>query len=56
MLKESTYQKSYKEIELIGKGNFGSAILIQNLINNEKYVAKKIVLTNLQEKEQNQAL
>ncbi len=30
-MKESYYLKNYKEIELIGKGNFGSAMLIKNI-------------------------
>tara|TARA_B110000503_G_C6940759_1_gene326824 strand:+ start:125 stop:235 length:111 start_codon:yes stop_codon:yes gene_type:complete len=36
---------------VIGKGNFGSAIKIKNLNTKQDYVAKKIVLSNLQEKE-----
>jgi len=33
MLRESYYQKQYKELEVIGKGNFGQAVLVKNLEN-----------------------
>lgn len=55
MLK-SSYHSRFREIELIGRGNFGSATLVQDLSDLKIYVAKKIVLNNLKEKEQQSSL
>ena len=72
MSKIGEYQAKYKELEVIGRGNFGklfvygilllflligSATLVQNLTENGKiYVAKKILLGGLKEKEQQSSL
>lgn len=55
---ESTtgYQSEYKELKWIGRGNFGSAFLVQSKTDRNKYVAKKITLGQLPEKEQQNAL
>jgi NIMA (never in mitosis gene a)-related kinase len=54
--KTSLYAQEYKEIKCIGRGNFGAAFLVANRETNVKYVAKKIMLGQLPEKEQQNAL
>ena len=53
---KSLYSKEYTELKWIGKGNFGAAYLIENKKDATKYVAKKILLGQLPEKEQQNAL
>lgn len=50
------YQTLYRELAIIGRGNFGktylgAAILVEHLQERTKYVAKKIILAGLSEKE-----
>ncbi len=45
------YGKLYTELKCIGKGNFGTAHLTRNLEDGGLYVAKKIALDALSEKE-----
>lgn len=52
----STYESLYKEIKLIGRGSYGSAVLIESLANAEKYIAKKIPLDLLTLKEKEAAI
>lgn len=54
--KKSLYTTQYKELKCIGRGNFGCAYLIQDRTSSIKYVAKKIMLGQLPEKEQQNAL
>lgn len=51
----STYTENYKEEQTIGRGNFGSAHLVISKKDNKKYVAKKVQLAGLGEKEQQSA-
>ncbi|KAL4463886.1 hypothetical protein ABPG74_005823 [Tetrahymena malaccensis] len=53
---QKEYKKLYKEIEVIGRGNFGSATLVEKLDNKKQYIAKKIVLSSLNPKQQDSAL
>ena len=41
----------YKEIKVIGKGNYGTAILMKDKETGKKCVVKKIPLGSLSEKE-----
>ena len=50
------YETEYKELKCIGRGNFGSAFLVSNRKTSVKYVAKKIILEQLPEKERQNAL
>ncbi|EGR29124.1 protein kinase domain protein [Ichthyophthirius multifiliis] len=54
-MQNSKYKELYKEIEIIGKGSFGSATLIKKISTDQLYVAKKIELSNLSQKEQQKA-
>jgi len=45
------FNAKYDEKEVIGKGNFGTAHLVTEKITQEVFVAKKIQLTNLSDKE-----
>jgi len=51
MTQKTEYQTKYTELEIIGRGNFGSATLVRSEDNNI-YVAKKVLLGGLSEKEQ----
>jgi NIMA (never in mitosis gene a)-related kinase len=51
MSKKSEYTSKYKEMEIIGRGNFGSATLVRSLTTDQLYVAKKVLLGNLSQKE-----
>lgn len=53
---KSLYSKEYTELKWIGKGNFGAAYLIESKEDSTNYVAKKILLGQLPEKEQQNAL
>ena len=46
----------FEELKCVGKGNFGSAFLARSRKDNQPYIAKKIQLGNLSEKEQESAL
>lgn len=50
------YLNDYSEVKWIGRGNFGSAFLVHNNETKDKFVAKKIMLGQLPEKEQQNAL
>lgn len=50
------YKQEYEEVKQIGRGNFGSAHLVENKEDKIKYVAKKIMLGQLPENEQQNAL
>ena len=49
------YREIYVEEQTIGRGNFGSAHLVLSKLDNKKYVAKKVLLAGLGEKEQEAA-
>ena len=55
-LSSGRYYQRYVEKKIIGKGSFGSATLVECLEDNKIYVAKKILLGKLKEKEQEQSL
>lgn len=46
-----SYRDHYNELKCIGRGKFGTAYLVRNLSDNKLYVAKKIALDGLGEKE-----
>ncbi|CAG9333213.1 unnamed protein product [Blepharisma stoltei] len=46
-----SYLQKYREFGIIGRGNFGSAHLVQSLQDSQQYVAKKIVLGGMSDKE-----
>ena len=48
---KSTYAQEYTDLKCIGKGNFGTAYLVKSNSTNEHYIAKKIPLDALSEKE-----
>ncbi|KAL4442315.1 hypothetical protein ABPG74_005656 [Tetrahymena malaccensis] len=54
--KLSEYEQKYKEIELIGRGTQGSAMLVECRLDQKRYVSKKVILSNLSEKDQNNAI
>lgn len=45
------YEDKYSELQCIGRGNFGSAWLVVHKAEQVKYIAKKVVLTGLGDKE-----
>ena len=47
----SQYQAEYDEKEAIGRGNFGAAYLTINKAEQKKYIAKKILMGALSQKE-----
>lgn len=47
----SAYAQTYRELEVIGRGSYGAAVLVVHLAEGGKYVAKKILLSGLSEKE-----
>lgn len=49
--KGKEYSSIYQDIKSIGRGNFGTVYLVKNLAENKLYVAKKIPLDALSEKE-----
>ena len=49
--KTKDYSKLFTELKCIGKGNFGTAHLVKNTEDHMLYVAKKIALDALSEKE-----
>lgn len=63
MSKKGEYLIKYQELEIIGRGNFGnfvslklksitgSATLVKNKLDNNIYVAKKVLLGSLNQKE-----
>lgn len=54
--KETEYERRYKEIEIIGRGQQGSAVLIENKADGKRYISKKILLNSSAEKEQAAAI
>ena len=48
---EKDYKKLYTELKCIGKGNFGVVYLVRNNQDKLQYVAKKIALDALSERE-----
>jgi NIMA (never in mitosis gene a)-related kinase len=51
MSPKAPYVQEYKEMKCIGKGNFGTAYLVQSVSTNKFYIAKKIPLDSLSDKE-----
>ena len=43
--------EKYKKIKVIGKGNFGHAILVQSLVDNKFYVIKTIDVSQMDKKQ-----
>ncbi|KAL4479473.1 hypothetical protein ABPG72_011795 [Tetrahymena utriculariae] len=54
--KLSEYEQKYKELELIGRGTQGSAMLVECRSDQKRYVSKQVILSNLSEKDQNNAI
>ena len=50
------YSKIYTELKFIGRGNFGTAHLVRNNEDHNLYIAKKIALFNLHQKEIDQSI
>lgn len=50
--KNSNYTTLYQEENCIGRGSFGCAMIVNHRKENKKYIAKKIILEGLQQKEQ----
>lgn len=56
-IEQGGYKEKYIERKIIGRGNFGSATLVSPKETPDKFfVAKKIILGGLKEKEQTSAL
>ncbi|KRX10389.1 Protein kinase-like domain [Pseudocohnilembus persalinus] len=53
---QQQYDQLYREVELIGRGNFGSAWLVQDNRTKKVYVSKKVLLNTLKEKEKQSSL
>ena len=53
---ELKYKEDYEEIQCIGRGNFGAAYLVRHRQENEKYIAKKVMLSGLKQKEKEAAM
>ncbi len=49
--KGKDYSALYTELRCVGKGNFGTVYLVRSVEDNSLYVAKKIALDALSEKE-----
>ena len=49
------FNKKYKKIKYLGKGSYGAAILVESKVDNQKYVAKEIVIGHLKPEEQKDA-
>ncbi|EAS03793.1 plant dual-specificity MAP kinase kinase family domain protein (macronuclear) [Tetrahymena thermophila SB210] len=49
--KQSEYKNKYRELEQIGKGTSGTVFLVKSKQDKKFYIAKKIILTNLNEQE-----
>ena len=48
---KSAYEEKYEELRCIGRGNFGSAWHVKHRTEGKEYIAKKVVLQGLAEKE-----
>lgn len=46
----------YKKVKVIGKGNFGHAILVQSIIDHKYYVIKTIDVSQMDKKQKEEAL
>lgn len=44
------YADRYKEIQLLGRGNYGTAYLVVSNIDGQFYVAKKMHLEGMKDK------
>lgn len=53
---EQQYKAEYDEIQCIGRGNFGSAYLVLHKSENKQYIAKKVMLSGLKQKEKEGAM
>jgi len=53
---EQQYKAEYEEIQCIGRGNFGAAYLVRHIAENKKYIAKKVMLSGLKQKEKEGAM
>lgn len=53
---EEQYKHDYEEIQCIGRGNFGSAYLVRHRGENQRYIAKKVMLAGLKNKEKEGAM
>lgn len=49
------FSQKYEEIELIGRGSFGTATLVRNKADKSLAIAKKVMLEGLKPKEQESA-
>lgn len=46
------YEATYSETQVIGRGNFGAAMLVEHKKEGRQYIAKKVNLSGLSGKEQ----
>ncbi|GFU37972.1 hypothetical protein NPIL_364941 [Nephila pilipes] len=53
---ETTIMDSFKVIQALGEGSFGSALLVQDIVSQKQYVVKKVPLLNLSETEKEEAM
>ena len=51
MVSSNQYSAIYTEEQCIGRGNFGAAMLVTHKKENERYIAKKVMLEGLSDKE-----
>jgi len=49
------YKEKYEEVEYIGKGSAGKAIKVIDKITKKEYIAKTVMLGQLNEKEKESA-
>jgi len=52
----STYNDQYAEVKIIGRGSYGTAYIIKSKATGKEYVAKKIPLEMLNDKEKESSI
>jgi len=48
--------EKYKRIKIIGKGNFGHAVLVQSTVDHKYYIMKIIDVTKMDHKQKEEAV